>query len=111
DKADAAPTERGEVALTHVRDVDPVDDYPPALGAIQPGDKVEQGRLTAAGRSHDGDELALVDGRVDVVDRVDQPSRRVDPGHMVQAHDLIHPPLPPKTPSTSGPHPRAERRP
>ena len=53
-------------ALRHVL---AVDQDPPRGRRDEPGDEVERGRLAAAGRAQEGQELALVHGEVESVDR------------------------------------------
>ena len=45
----------------------------PASGCDQPGDQRDQRRLAAAGEADDGDELALLDVEVDVVQHLGPP--------------------------------------
>ena len=55
--ADVPAAEAREPVLVVVRQLLASDEDRSLVEAVQPGDRVEQRRLAAAGRSHDGDEL------------------------------------------------------
>jgi len=60
-------------------------------GRQETGDHVEQGRLAAAARSHDGEELAGRDVEVDVGDGVDDAPARVEVARdPAQREDVVH---------------------
>ena len=70
-----------EAALLRPQRVDaPVVEPDPAAGRRQqPGDAVQRGRLAAAGRAEQGDELALLDGQRHVAQRVDDAELAAQP--------------------------------
>lgn len=59
DEADLFASELGALVLTHCSEVVAVEDHLAASWCIESGEKPEQGRLAAAGRSDDCDEAAL----------------------------------------------------
>ena len=57
----------------------PLDEHPSVVDLIEPGQTVEQRRLSRAGRSHHREELALRHGEVEPLERDDVgPARPVD---------------------------------
>jgi len=57
----------------HRRHIAPAELDPAAVRALETGDQPQQRRLARARRAEQGEELALVDGQVDSVDRDDVP--------------------------------------
>jgi hypothetical protein len=57
----------------HRRHIAPAELDPAAVRALETGDQPQQGRLPRARWTEQGEELALVDGQVDSVDRDDMP--------------------------------------
>ncbi len=54
----------------HVRHILPIEHDLPFRGLLETGQHAQQGGLTAAGRAEQRKDLALVDGKADVFDRV-----------------------------------------
>ena len=70
-EAEVLAAEGGHLALAHGGHVPPGEQHLAAGGRIESGEDVEQGGLAGAGLAHDGDELALVHGEIDVAQRLD----------------------------------------
>ncbi len=63
------PPELRQPVLVPVIDPQAVDDDLALVGLVQPGEDVQQRRLPTAGRTHQGDELAVGDVQVDAAQR------------------------------------------
>ena len=61
DEADFRAPQAGAVGVGQLGEVDAVDDDAAGVGVREPAENVEQGRLAAARRADDGDELTLLD--------------------------------------------------
>src|ERR1700730_13484411 len=68
DHADLLAAESGHSCLSHLVDPLHADSDPAPRRPVEPGDEIEQGRLTAAGGSHDGDRLPGSDSEADSVE-------------------------------------------
>src|SRR5262249_656221 len=90
-------------ALVHgqARDVTPVEDDPPPIGAQDSEQAIEEGRLPGAVRADQPDGLAGLHADGHVVERGDAREALTDFGGLEQAHDLC-PGLPAPTVAGSG---------
>ncbi|OPZ52338.1 MAG: hypothetical protein BWY91_02355 [bacterium ADurb.BinA028] len=87
--------DHGHVAVPrrHLRDVALADVDPTARRDLEPGDRAQQRGLAATGRTEQREELTIVDGQVEPVQRRDVPG--VDLGQPLDAnlaHQLLIPP-------------------
>ena len=76
DKAQLLAAELRELGLLHARHILAVDADGATRGGIDGRHAVEQRRLARARGSHDADEFAAVDGKVDVVERAGHVAQR-----------------------------------
>ena len=67
DKADVAAAEDGELFVVHFRQLFVPDNHIAGSRGVQPAHHVKQGRLAAAGGSHNGHKLAVLHGEVHTV--------------------------------------------
>ena len=71
DEADGAAAKLGELVFRQVADGDAVEVNVAGGGVVEAGEKTEQRGLSGARRTHDGDELACSDGKVEALEDVD----------------------------------------
>ncbi|MNM81045.1 hypothetical protein D3C81_930320 [compost metagenome] len=71
------------------RDVAPVERQLAAVDRFQARDQAQQGRLAAAGRSHEDDELALLDFQVDALDGAVLAKEFFDIAQLKVGHDSL----------------------
>src|SRR5713101_476389 len=69
-----------------VRDVLAVDDDPSVVGPVEAGDEAERGRLAAAGRAEQREELALPQLDLDSVERLDAAEVAVEVLQLEKGH-------------------------
>jgi hypothetical protein len=65
DETGLAGPKVGPLIVTHGSQRDAFEQHVAALEIVQPGKAVQQGRLAAPARAHDGDHLAPLDRQVD----------------------------------------------
>ena len=70
DEADPVPPQLGQVLVVETAEVGVTDQDPSRGQGVQPGQAVHQGGLARTRPSHDGGELTLGEGHVDVVERL-----------------------------------------
>src|SRR5688572_6930172 len=108
-KADTAGAQGRQVAVPERRDVEPVDLDVAGAGTIERADDVEHRRLTRAGGTDNGEELAAADLEADIAQRQDAACER--PRDVPKRHDRTrHPGTPTCMPSTI-PSPAISTRP
>src|SRR4051812_10352769 len=106
-EADLRVPDDGALVAIERRDVDAVELVRAVSGTVETPEDVHQRRLAGAGRSHDRQELALIDDEVDARKRADfDLAHRIDLGQAMDLDDLIRhyrPPLPPPPPGREPP--------
>ena len=70
-EADVLAAKRGEVAVGERGKLDVAEEHPPRRRGVDAAENVEQGRLAAARRPEQHDDLALEDRQVDAAQRLD----------------------------------------
>ncbi len=70
DEAEARAADAGEFRLLEPRDVDAVEEVPPAGRTIEAAQDRHQRRLARSRRAHDGDEFAALDRQADALERL-----------------------------------------
>ena len=88
DEADVGVAEPGECLVPQPCYLDAVDDHRPAVGAVEGGEHVEQGRLARARGSDDGDDLAAGERHVHATEDLEVAVGLVDSGRMEHVRKL-----------------------
>ena len=65
DEADPPPSELRPLGVIELREIVPLDAHASRRGRQEPAERVEEGRLPTARRTHDGHELPAPDPKVD----------------------------------------------
>ena len=68
-EAEALAADTGEIRLAQCRDIDAFHEVMTAGRLVEAAENVHQRRFARAGRAHDGDELAGLDGEADAAER------------------------------------------
>jgi len=88
---DGSQPQLGEVVVAQVVDVLAVDDHGTGGRPIQAPDHVHEGRLARTARSHDGEELPLLDLQIHPAERDrDLVAAQVLPPYAAKADDRVH---------------------